>query len=292
MEDKSFEKTNIGKWIGIAIGIVLLIFIGFWLLNRHWHELPPTAAQFGDSFGAANALFSALAFGFLIVTVLMQRKELEHQRKELQQTREEFKQQNATLKQQLFENTFFNMVSLHHQIVDDIDLTIKPSPTNEYTPSTITGRDVFRNRFKAMNRKLKKGTEDPNKVYEEMFHERRTDFAHYYRNLYRIFKMIDEYDFSHNTTAENASPGLGKNIEETERIKAEKYKYAAIIRAQLSDYELLLLFFNGLTEKGENFKPLIERYAILDNLNQADLKNKDWMNSYHPKAFNSNIRFL
>lgn len=292
MEDKSFEKTNIGKWIGIAIGIVLLIFIGFWLLNRYWHELPPTAAEFGDSFGAANALFSALAFGFLIVTVLMQRKELEYQRKELQDTREEFKQQNATLKQQLFENTFFNMVSLHHQIVDDIDLVIKPSPANEYTPSIITGRDVFRNRFKAMNRKLKAGAKNPNEVYEQMFHERRTDFAHYYRNLYRIFKMIDEYDFSHNNKTESVNPSLGQSIEETERIKAEKYKYAAIVRAQLSDYELLLLFFNGLTEKGENFKTLIERFSILDNLNQAELKNKDWMNPYHPKAFDSALRFL
>lgn len=292
MEDPTFEKTNIKKWIAIAIGVVLVIFIGFWQLTRYWHKLPPTAAEFGDSFGAANALFSALAFGFLIVTVLMQRRELEFQRKELQDTRKEFKQQNATLKQQLFENTLFSMISLHHQIVDDIDLEIKASPSNDYTSSTITGRDVFRNRFKAMNRKLKENTSSPNEAYEEMFHERRTDFAHYYRNLYRVFKMIDEYDFTNKSVDGETDQNLKERLQETERIKAEKYKYAAIVRAQLSDYELLLLFFNGLTEKGKNFKVLIERYSILDNLNQDEIKNKKWMESYHHKAFNSALRFL
>jgi hypothetical protein len=43
--------------------------------------------QFGDLFGAANALFSGLAFASLIYTIHLQRQELSLQRKELELTR-------------------------------------------------------------------------------------------------------------------------------------------------------------------------------------------------------------
>lgn len=89
-ENKELQKSNITGWILIAVVVVLIIFIRFWCLTRYWHPLPPTAGEFGDSFGAVNDLFSALAFAFLIVTVLMQRKELEFQRKEIRDRRKEF----------------------------------------------------------------------------------------------------------------------------------------------------------------------------------------------------------
>jgi len=94
-EKENAKKTNFWLWIIIAIILVLIIFIGLWLLNRYWHELPSTAAEFGDSFGMANTIFSALAFAFLIVTALMQRKELELQRKELSETKQELKKSAA-----------------------------------------------------------------------------------------------------------------------------------------------------------------------------------------------------
>lgn len=50
-----------------------------------------TRGQFGDVFGAANALFSGLAFAGLIYTVLLQREELGLQRKELAMTRQELR---------------------------------------------------------------------------------------------------------------------------------------------------------------------------------------------------------
>jgi hypothetical protein len=47
------------------------------------------AGQFGDVFGAVNALFSGLAFAGLIYTALLQRIELGLQRQELELTRKE-----------------------------------------------------------------------------------------------------------------------------------------------------------------------------------------------------------
>lgn len=91
---ENFERDrspNIHKWVFFAGLIVISIFIGAWLLNRFWHPLPPTAAEFGDSFGAANALFSALAFAGIIITILLQRRELELQRNELKETKLELR---------------------------------------------------------------------------------------------------------------------------------------------------------------------------------------------------------
>ncbi len=43
--------------------------------------------QFGDSFGALNALFSGLAFGGVIYAIVLQRRELQYQREELELSR-------------------------------------------------------------------------------------------------------------------------------------------------------------------------------------------------------------
>lgn len=51
--------------------------------------------QYGDFFGSFNALVSLLAFGGLIYTIHLQRKDLELQREELKLTREELKRQAA-----------------------------------------------------------------------------------------------------------------------------------------------------------------------------------------------------
>lgn len=52
--------------------------------------------ELGDSFGALNTLFSGLAFGGVIVTMLMQSRELKNQQKEMRETREEFEVRRIT----------------------------------------------------------------------------------------------------------------------------------------------------------------------------------------------------
>jgi hypothetical protein len=58
------------------------------------------SGQFGDTFGAANALFTGLAFAFLIVSVRLQSNELALQRKELQLQREEMRASREALSAQ------------------------------------------------------------------------------------------------------------------------------------------------------------------------------------------------
>ena len=78
---------------------------------------------------------------------------------------------------------------------------------------------------------------------------------HYFRYLYRIIRFIDEAKFLDNNTG----------------FIDERYKYIGILRATLSPYELVFLFYNGLSEYGnEKVKPLIEKYSILKNI-RSDL---------------------
>ena len=85
---------------------------------------------------------------------------------------------------------------------------------------------------------------------------------HYFRHLYRIFKFIDESD---------------------ERIidKVKKYEYASIVRATLSQYELVMLFYNGFYHK--KFKTLAEKYALMNNLRIGLLASGEDINLYGRK---------
>ena len=250
------------------IGTILLWSISFFMLSWEFDR----RGTFGDMFGAVNALFSGLAFAGLIVTLIMQHEELGLQRKELAQTnkeleaqREEFADQNKTMKIQRFENTLFNMLSLHQDIVNG--LYYVPKDGADRTPES-KGRYVFDVFY---NTKITDFGDGYNsQVYgiegvirQENNPEAYLDvseisiFDNYFRHLYRMFKYID------------VSPLIDDS---------ERYDYACIVRAQLSDCELLMLFYNALNvdDHGElKFKQLIEKYAVFNNIRKDMLARKD-----------------
>ncbi|MDI2588063.1 hypothetical protein OR571_13295 [Psychrobacillus sp. NEAU-3TGS] len=69
--------------------------------------------------------------------------------------------------------------------------------------------------------------------------------GHYYRNLYRIVKYINESDLiSHEL----------------------KKEFRGILRAQLSSFELMMLFYNVMySEKGEKFNDQLQNKNFFDN---------------------------
>ena len=92
-----------------------------------------------------------------------------------------------------------------------------------------------------------------------------TDFGHYFRNLYRIVKLVHENEFY---TYEELGGKSSINSNEYNAKNFEmRYRYISMLRAQLSDYELLWLFYNCLSDNGsEKFKPLVEEYSLLKNM--------------------------
>lgn len=122
----------------------------------------------------------------------------------------------------------------------------------------ITGRDLFRYVYTECTHYL----EGSNNHSEEIFGLGRvmvkhvfshydkcypiTHFDHYFRHLYCILKFVNQNDW------------LDFD---------EQYKYTSMLRGTLSRYELVWLFYNGLSDSGyKKLKPLLEHYSILKNL--------------------------
>ncbi len=254
-----WTKKNI-VWVMLG-GVVILFLLNMsliWVVDN-----PDWRGTFGDQFGAVNALFSGLAFAGLIYTIILQRRDLQLQREDIALTRKEmadqtaeFEKQNETLRIQRFENTFFNMLSQFQEVVNNLSVTARVEGKNvEYV-----GRDVFSVLFTNVNVyvDIPKG-ERTRQAFWGMGHaiaklgmegymhsEVPTQFDHYFRLLYRILKFV------------KTSPLITKFEDE--------YEYTSILRATLSRYELVWLYYNGLTYGKNKLKPLIERYAMLKNL--------------------------
>lgn len=72
------------RWVlGFGIAVFALWVIS-WIYAQCAFDDMAGRGQFGDQFGAVNALFSGLAFAILFVALLMQSRELELQRRQLQ----------------------------------------------------------------------------------------------------------------------------------------------------------------------------------------------------------------
>ena len=291
--NKKETKSRLWIWIIIAIvGVIAMWGLSWWGINKFIDE-PTNQGTFGDMFGAVNALFSGLAFAGLIVTLLYQKEELKLQREELKETRNElnaqkleFQEQNKTMKRQRFENTFFNMLSLQQEIIANLSYEYYASPN--IRPHNIP-EEIF---YKGAPKGQLHGRETFEGIYKHAIIEYNgarhadgiikilkqngyiaypvisvtTRFDHYFRHLYHIYKFVDTSDL----------------IEDSER-----YDYACIIRSQLSDYELVMMFYNCLTANGrDKFKPLIEKYAVFNNLRLELLAKVNDKEEYAQGAYN------
>lgn len=280
MEYNVKKTLNIKMWAYWMIGGVVasVAFYAGFILYLTYPISEYSIAQsgvFGDSFGLLTALFSGLAFAGLIITIRQQRedlilqnnsidiqnKNLELQREELQATRDEIKIQN-------FERTFFEMLRLHNSILDSIDLRNK----NNKDKIIASGRDCFKTFYNNLSERyspyiLYEENDSLIKIeeiYQDFWGKYKQDLGHYFRYLYRIFKYVNESYIT----------------------KEQKKLYASTIRAQLSDYETALLFYNCLSSHGnEKFKPLTEKYTLFDNMPKSLMFNLKHEKLYEPEAF-------
>ena len=204
----------------------------------------------------------------LQVTALEQQiAEFELQRNELEETRKVFQEQTLTQQKQRFESTFFQLLNLHNQIVSSIDITANSK--------TYNGRDCFKHLYEKLKyaaenraRRLhqdKKEEIDILEVYNLLFDRDHSDLGHYFRQLYHIFKFVKNSDLD----------------------ESEKKKYTNFVRAQLSSYELLMLYYNCLSDYGfEKFKPIVEEFSLLKNINhELILQDYQCQRSFNIEAF-------
>ncbi|MDP3496035.1 MAG: putative phage abortive infection protein [Hyphomonadaceae bacterium] len=251
-------------WIAIIASVfvaAVLIVTGLALHSD------PHRGTFGDMFGFANALFSGVVFIGVTYAIFLQREEIRIARDDIRYTKtildEQQKHlalQNEETKRQMFENTFFGMLTLLTEITSQIDVL---SPEGRLTK----GKDMFPIFIKRL-RGASSG-EPPirdlagfERIYKKFYAAEGKEVGHYYRVLYNIVKFIDK-----------SGP-------------AEKKFYSNILRAQLSDAEAALLFHKGLSSFGrEKLKPLIEKYALLKNVKDEDLLAANLKDHYARSAY-------
>jgi Putative phage abortive infection protein len=241
-------------------GIVLVKFLGF-----NFEDLGP----FGDFIsGSSVPILTFSSFLLVSATLLMQQHQLNLQKEELRLTREEYSktneaffEQNKMISIQRFENTFFQLISLHNEILQAIKIGNKLEGRQSFSRLYNYLSFAYREKFFELTEyndydpeALKTHFIAIQRGYEEFFKQYQDVIGHYFRNLYRIVKFIHE----------------NKILEEE-----EKLFYVGILRAQLSTHEHILLFYNSLSKYGaEKFLPLIKKYKLLDGLNHSLL--------YHP----------
>lgn len=312
------------SFLGIFF-VVIAMWAGMWVWIDTYVQ-PTTSTEtvgaargtFGDKFGAINALFSGLAFAGLIATILLQRRELA-------ETREAFEKQVVNVDFQRFDSTFFQLIALHNDITSKLSVLSRDGrqafvafneqlkQADDDFPAYIAlsklerpeVRSILQSRIIPESCKSKLEEADIANITESLaavgtkacdnyldenqdMQERKIEaaytraalvhidsFSHYFRNLYHLLRFIKE----------------SKLIDDV-----EKRRYAKVLRSQLSEPELLALFYNSLCpirlrgretmELGfPKMGALLREFDVLQNLSPRSI-----FHPAHRKIFDKNYQ--
>lgn len=243
--------------ICLIVAIVLVIAISFlpYLLTSTSYSVVDftNSGQIGDTIGGIMGPFIAIIAALLtFLAFWVQFKANQQQRHDIAVER--------------FESNLFQMFQMQESIVNGLYYTPTDGADRRYGES-FHGRNVFYALYELKGWDSDYGLKSLIRTYGYDAYENDNEILildHYFRHLYRIFKYIDDAKLFSDK---------------------EKYNYASMARSSLSPYELVMLFYNGLTTNGkEKFKPLIEKYAILNNL-RIDLLGEVYDQAVYRKRF-------
>jgi hypothetical protein len=152
-----------------------------------------------------------------------------------------------------FENIFFNLLTQQRQIKDGIKTTVHFEEEGNIETSGSNFFDDLATRITMDFDTKVKTSEELIKLYNHWFMIHNSDLGHFFRHLFHIVKFVDRNPYF--LLIEGNSAFL------------QKTDYVKILRAQLSNSEIVLLALNGLTKQGEEFKKYIDDYELLVNIN-------------------------
>lgn len=320
VQDQSAKAT--AEYSKILISDTLKLKKDSLFLNSRVIERIPTPTQvqersigdlgtFGDSAGFWNAIFSALAMTFVVVTLIYQlRKDAKDD-------------ERARIAQ--FHEQCLAMLSMLSEIVAQLRISLKPvapfsvnpgdgipnawnpsynqgvypetqQQSGYYSGNDISGRACFKYIYdeRAEGRNIRdyirlnmsvpsaSQTED---LYRSIRKVTEEHFDHYFRTVYRILKFIKESDLG---DIENKKQDDIRDL------------CADLLRAQLSTYELAILYYNGLYPKYRNTSKVIyEHFCLFDNLDpkllilQSEKDYYDQVQTHHknPNDYDNTIHY-
>lgn len=274
ISNKSDTEKGLFKLFKFAIYGIVLIFIVNLLFNREGF------GPWGDFFGGVlNPILTFLTFMGLLMTIVLQQKELKEARAEFSRQSEALEKQQYEMTVQTFDNKFFQMLDLFNHVRVNVKSEINFKELREKFENYIVD-DLSKNEGY-----LTTGSRDKNSFFSNAFinmnNNYDTTFKHYFLNLFQLLKFIED----------NADS------------LAEAKEYTNIIRAQLSKNELVLLLYNAIGVQyftTNDYQILLEKYEFFEHLRYADLAINKKVNiifdciaiQYKDKVFGNNDDIL
>lgn len=293
MEKKEVTEVNPKRTYGLLILILLIamasVVVVFSMYLSHFDgELileNEKWGQFGDFIGGTlNPILSFLGLIALLLTIVMQSKELEATTAELKRsataqenTKEVLNKQSETITKQQFENTFFSLLEQHNKALENIS-AINEKRTDKLSDLLVTWNYVFSDKLTDLY-EAKSAMEDKGNLC-----------GHYFRILYQLLKFI----------AINVPDSMindsfcEKDIINSPLLASEKM-YSNIVRSFLNYNTTQLLAINCFCPNREldtfwKYKLLVERYSFLEHMPFTNTRGKNLLltqtkNFYEVNAF-------
>lgn len=239
MDFKTFYNSKINfKYIIIASCSVIIVTIVLTLILG-LSAADSKRGTFGDMFGFANSLFTGLSFLGLIITILLQRQDINNQR-------EDAKIQN-------FEVTFFNLLNFHRETRNSLEkqytkrvqdhLSIK---SEEYSRK---GVQLIYRIYQEYLEALPMDKKFDKHIYQKIYKLNWDVLGHYFRGIQALLDLVDRLSITKDDTL---------NFKRT---------YYDLIKSQLSEYETAMLFYHFLFLEDGHYKKLAEQYCLFEYIN-------------------------
>jgi hypothetical protein len=288
--DKFFSEKSVSIILIVSaffftISIFVFLYFGNWQFSKYLSE--EKIGQFGDFVGGVIGSILALV-GIILYYIALreQRKdikinqealrlqikaleqqitEFKEQKEELKESRKVYEKQSKTMEIQQFESNFYSFFNIYLKIKNDL-----------ISYCTTKVKDFFKEKYNILKEKCSmenenhfnchKKTQD---AFRDIYLDDRGHFSQYFKTVYRLIKIID----SSNLTDE------------------EKHRYCKIVRSQISDYELLILYYNYHSDFGKGVQSLVLNYNLLKHvplLSKIEFCNKF---SYDSNKINTLVDF-
>ncbi|MCZ4339632.1 putative phage abortive infection protein [Shewanella colwelliana] len=253
------KKTKSKSKHGYALYIIgaIAIIIALCTLTFYWSHFSGEVsskhnvwAEFGDFIGGVlNPVFGFLGLIAILITVSLQANELSLTRDELERSSEALESQNNTFLKQSFENSFFQMLNLHNTVLNSMEVD------GRYENEEYKGRECFEMFMFAIRNGIVEAkppyvAEDTienqvEKGYAVGYSKYPQYLGHYFRLIFNMLSFVDNAD----------NRGV------------DKLFYVDLFESQVSENELLVLFYYCLTNHGRsNLAPLAKKYRLFKSL--------------------------
>ena len=261
---KSTDTFEMSAIIFIFLGIAVIAFA---FIAANWNNISFIGRaghilDYSEFVGGLIGSFWSLAGVLLFYASLTSQKaDLEAQKDllvkqidEIVAQTKESRIQNELNKKQKNEDTFFQLLRFHNEIISAITLDVNEMDfsSGQNIAKTISGRKTFVEYYDTYKRFFQEASEmmpanSPeglaklfDKSYSTFYLEYQSELGHYFRNLFNIIKYVT------NLEAE------------------DQPFFFRLLYAQLSNFELIMLFFHCLKSSETEYKELVEKNALLD----------------------------